>query len=64
MIEMARGKWDEAIKFLESIVQEDPYMTEAVVKLAELEFRIYKNPQRALARLSHAVKVDPNNAEA
>ena len=38
-------------------------MIEAVVKLAEIECKIYKNPQRALARISHAIKVDPTSPE-
>ena len=38
-------------------------MIEAIVKLAEIECSIYKNPRKALARISHAIKIDPNFAE-
>jgi len=36
---------------------------EAVIKLAEIECRIYKNPLKALDRIAHAIKIEPENPE-
>lgn len=63
MIEISSKSWDDAIKTLEEATQADNYLLEAIIKLAEIECNVYKNPQRALARISHAIKIDPGFAE-
>eukprot|EP01022_Parablepharisma_sp_SALTPOND_P027515 TRINITY_DN667_c0_g1_i2.p2 TRINITY_DN667_c0_g1~~TRINITY_DN667_c0_g1_i2.p2 ORF type:complete len:435 (-),score=51.68 TRINITY_DN667_c0_g1_i2:2823-4127(-) len=63
LIEIEKKYWDDAIKTLDGVTQEDPYLTEAVVKLAEIECKIYRNYQKALGRISHAIKVDPDFPE-
>ncbi len=61
---MMHSEGEAAITKLQTLTQQDPYMTDAVVKLAELELKVLKDPAKALVRLSHAIKVDPRNPEA
>ena len=60
----AQGKIDEAIKYYNIALQEEPAMAEAHYNLGVINLTLKNQPKQALADFQNALKYDPDSANA